>query len=129
MYLDRFLCESVYELRHQLKKRGSDLIIRFGSVEKVALSVVQALQADDSIQVDHIYMTKEYASEEIQTEEKLMKGLKRLSTPVPLVLFHSRSLGKNVYVTSIITNHPGHRRILSFFFSQCIVSLRGPYID
>ncbi|KAG0148848.1 hypothetical protein CROQUDRAFT_654464 [Cronartium quercuum f. sp. fusiforme G11] len=87
----KFLCESVDELQRSLRARGSDLLIRFGSVEKVTLSILEALQAN-GLNVDQVYMTKEYASEEIQTEQMIAKALGNLNAPVPLSTFHSRSL-------------------------------------
>ncbi|KAH9824433.1 DNA photolyase, FAD-binding/Cryptochrome [Melampsora americana] len=87
----KFLCESVSELQKQLKQRGSDLVIRFGSVEKVTLSIIQALQ-DTDVKVDQIFINKEYASEEVETEVKIDEALKSLKVSVPLVFFHTRSL-------------------------------------
>jgi len=86
-----FLCQSVYELKDQLKKRGSDLLIRFGVVEAAAIKIIEELQKD-GFQVDHVYMAKEVAYEEVGTEKRLANMLAKLTHKVPLTLFHSRSL-------------------------------------
>lgn len=87
-----FLCQSVYELKDQLKKRGSDLLIRFGVVEIAAIKIIEELQKD-GFQVDHVYMGKEVAYEEVGTEKRLANMLAKLTHKVPLTLFNSRSLG------------------------------------
>lgn len=87
----KFLCESVYDLKDQLKRRGSDLLIRFGVVETATIKIIQELQKS-GFTVDHVYMSKEVAYEEVGTEKRLTKLLSNLDQKVPLVLFHSRSL-------------------------------------
>ncbi|KAA1065018.1 hypothetical protein PGT21_021723 [Puccinia graminis f. sp. tritici] len=84
--------ESVYELKHQLKKSGSDLLVRFGVVEATTLKIIEELQRN-GFSVDHVYMAKEVAFEEVGTEKRLAKLLGELAHKVPLTLFHSRSLG------------------------------------
>ncbi|EFP82211.1 uncharacterized protein PGTG_07608 [Puccinia graminis f. sp. tritici CRL 75-36-700-3] len=86
-----FLCQSVYELKHQLKKSGSDLLVRFGVVEATTLKIIEELQRN-GFSVDHVYMAKEVAFEEVGTEKRLAKLLGELAHKVPLTLFHSRSL-------------------------------------
>ncbi|PLW39067.1 hypothetical protein PCASD_08950 [Puccinia coronata f. sp. avenae] len=86
-----FLCQSVYELKDQLKNKGSDLMVRFGVIETTAIKIIEELQRD-GFNVSHVYMTKEVAYEEVGTEKKLANLLAKLSHKVPLTLFHSRSL-------------------------------------
>ncbi|OAV99518.1 hypothetical protein PTTG_08408 [Puccinia triticina 1-1 BBBD Race 1] len=86
-----FLCQSVYELKHQLQKRGSDLLVRFGVVEATTIKIIEELQRN-GFTVDHVYMAKEAAFEEVGTEKRLAGLLAKLAHKVPLTLFHSRSL-------------------------------------
>ncbi|KNF04081.1 hypothetical protein PSTG_02786 [Puccinia striiformis f. sp. tritici PST-78] len=86
-----FLCQSVYELKDQLKKKGSDLLIRFGVVESTTIKIIEELQKE-GFSVDHVYMAKEVAFEEVGTEKRLANLLAKLPQKVPLSLFHTRSL-------------------------------------
>ncbi|MBW0493699.1 hypothetical protein O181_033414 [Austropuccinia psidii MF-1] len=86
-----FLCESVYGLQEELKKRGSDLLIRFGVVENTTVDIIKQLQ-QDGYSVDQVYLTKEVAHEEIETEKRLKNLLAQLNPKVSLTYFHSKSL-------------------------------------
>ncbi|CAH7688089.1 DNA photolyase, FAD-binding/Cryptochrome [Phakopsora pachyrhizi] len=87
----KFLVDSVYGLKEQLRKRNSDLLIRFGIIESTILKIIKDLQKD-GFRVDRICVTSEAAAEESQTEKKLERLLNQLTPKVPLTLFHSRSL-------------------------------------
>lgn len=57
-YRARFLAEAVFDLRETLRKRGSDLAIRYGLPEVVADQIVEALQQQGD-EVVSILMQKE----------------------------------------------------------------------
>ncbi|GAA5855071.1 hypothetical protein JCM8547_002369 [Rhodosporidiobolus lusitaniae] len=80
----KFNTEAVYDLRNNLRQRGSDLLIRFGKMEKVAAQVIRALQANGD-EVVGTYLQKEYYSEELAMERKLRKLLDELK--VELIMF------------------------------------------
>lgn len=54
----RFLAEGVYDLRDNLQKKNSNLLIRFGKTEEVALNIVEALRANGD-EVKGVYMQTE----------------------------------------------------------------------
>jgi deoxyribodipyrimidine photolyase len=54
----RFTTEGVYDLRDSLRERGSDLLIRFGKMEKVAEEVVKALQANGD-EIKEVFLQEE----------------------------------------------------------------------
>lgn len=58
MVLCRFLAEGVYDLKARLRTKGSDLLVRFGKTEDVALNIVNALRANGDV-VAGVYMQKE----------------------------------------------------------------------
>ncbi|KAM0748058.1 cryptochrome [Meredithblackwellia eburnea MCA 4105] len=81
----RFLAEAVYDLRDRLRSsRGSDLLIRFGKVEKVVQELVKSLQKDGD-QVEGVYFQQEFYSEEMAIERKLRKNLKDLGVKLVLL--------------------------------------------
>ena len=65
----RFILESLHDLKHNLRKRGSDLVILHGEPENVLTSYANAQE------VSAIYTNKEVTWEETQVEEKLEKSL------------------------------------------------------
>lgn len=65
----KFLLESLLDLRLQLRKQGSDLIIRFGKPETEIAKMAEILQ------VEGIFTSKEITQEELATEEALEKNI------------------------------------------------------
>lgn len=61
----RFLAESVWDLKQDLEKVGSGLVIRVGSVQDAIRSVLQGYQdRKDEVDVQAVWMTEEDAVEE-----------------------------------------------------------------
>lgn len=56
--LHSFLAEAVYDLRTTLRSKNSDLLVRFGKMEKVVDQVVEALKANGD-QVKSVLLQKE----------------------------------------------------------------------
>lgn len=54
----RFLVEGVYDMRNSLRQRGSDLLLRFGKMEKVTTEVVKALITNGD-EVREVFLQKE----------------------------------------------------------------------
>lgn len=86
----KFLIEAVADLKENLKKIGSDLVIRIGIPEDVIT------QLADEIKVTAVYASKEITQEETLVESRLSKKLKPLNTDIELIwestLFHARDL-------------------------------------
>lgn len=58
--MDRFLAETVYDLRNTLQtEKNSDLLIRFGKLEKVLEQVVKALGKENDTKVVKVLLQKE----------------------------------------------------------------------
>ncbi|BGO99095.1 hypothetical protein NBRC10513v2_000199 [Rhodotorula toruloides] len=73
----RFLVEGVYDMRTSLRQRGSDLLLRFGKMEKVTTDVVKALIANGD-EVREVILQKEFYTEELAIERKLRKALREV---------------------------------------------------
>lgn len=80
----RFLRESLADLRRNLRKQGSDLLIRMGDPAQVLAELVYQHQARA------VYAGQEATPEEIRLEEQVQKALKPHG--VPLKLFWMLSL-------------------------------------
>nr|POE79733.1 putative cryptochrome dash, mitochondrial [Quercus suber] len=70
----KFLAESVWDLKQDLKSIGSDLQIRVGSVKDVVKSILEGYHDRDDVTIHGLWMTGEEGWEE-QEEEKAVKGL------------------------------------------------------
>ncbi|PZO23200.1 MAG: cryptochrome DASH [Leptolyngbya foveolarum] len=68
-YRAQFLIEAVADLRQQLRKKGSDLVIRQGKPEEEIPALVKALG------IDAVYWHEEVTSEETQIERAVEKVL------------------------------------------------------
>ncbi|KAM0793720.1 hypothetical protein ACM66B_001144 [Microbotryomycetes sp. NB124-2] len=68
----RFLAEAVYDLRDNLRARGSDLLIRFGKLEQVLESVVDAIKQDGDV-VERALYNLDFCSEEQAIERRIDK--------------------------------------------------------
>jgi deoxyribodipyrimidine photo-lyase len=86
----KFLLESVENLRENLRKIGSDLIIRTGKPEEILAIMAAEWQAAA------VYASKEVTQEETTIEAKLSKKLKPLNIEIELIwiatLYHARDL-------------------------------------
>ena len=86
----KFLIESVENLRKNLQKIGSDLVIRIGKPEEILAKMAADLQ------VAAVYASKEVTQEETTIEASLSKRLKPLNIEIELVwiatLYHARDL-------------------------------------
>ncbi|GJN92090.1 hypothetical protein Rhopal_005119-T1 [Rhodotorula paludigena] len=80
----RFLTEGVFDMRNSLRQRGSELLIRYGLMEKVTADIVKAMRANGD-KVKAVYLQEEFYSEEKAIERKLRKALKEVG--VPLVIY------------------------------------------
>lgn len=56
--LRRFLAEAVYDLRKSLKSKDSDLLVRFGKMEKIVDQVVESLEGNGD-KVKSVYLQKD----------------------------------------------------------------------
>ncbi|GAA5832545.1 hypothetical protein JCM3766R1_003118 [Sporobolomyces carnicolor] len=70
----KFIAEGVYDLKKNLREKGSDLLVRWGKLETVVDDVVKQLK-ENGDEVDHVYLQKEFYSEELAIERKLRKIL------------------------------------------------------
>ena len=61
-----FLLQSLDELRKGLKEKGSDLLVRQGTVEEIVGQIVK-----DAGNVTEVYMAKDVTSEEIAVENRI----------------------------------------------------------
>ncbi len=69
-YRVRFLLESLADLRRNLRKKGSDLLIRMGEPAQVLAGLVSQHQAQA------VYAGQEATTEELQLEEQVRQALK-----------------------------------------------------
>jgi deoxyribodipyrimidine photo-lyase len=86
----RFLLESLQNLKENLQKRGSDLIIRIGKPEEELAKIAEEQN------VLYVLASKEVTQEETSLEFELSQRLKRLNIDIELVwgatLYHVRDL-------------------------------------
>ena len=86
----KFLLEAVEDLRNNLRKIGSDLIIRVGNPEEILTKMAEEWQASA------VYASKEVTQEETTIEAKLSKRIKPLNIEIELIwiatLYHARDL-------------------------------------
>ena len=86
----KFLLESVEDLRNNLRKIGSDLIIRVGKPEDILAKMAAEWQAAA------VYASKEVTQEETTIEARLSKRIKPLNIEIELIwiatLYHARDL-------------------------------------
>ena len=73
-YRAKFLAESLFDLKGDLREAGSGLIIRIGKTEEVVKGIVDALSGSGS-HVQAVCMTKDCAYEEIQEERAIKRSL------------------------------------------------------
>ena len=83
-----FLIDAVRSLRDNLRKHGSDLVIRFGIVEEELFSLARMLN------VDAVYCNRERTYEEVKIQEELEKKLWTIGREIRY------SRGKMMYYTS-----------------------------
>ena len=86
---NRFISESVYDLRSRLRSVGSDLMIRFGIPEDVINNLVNALRVNGD-HVEGVWMQKEMTFPETEVEAQIAKKLH--GTGVPFHLVHGKTL-------------------------------------
>ena len=86
----QFLLESVADLKRNLQKIGSDLIIRIGKPERILSDLAEDFECET------IFTSKEIAQEETDVEIGLSKRLKPLNIDLELIwgatLYHVRDL-------------------------------------
>lgn len=71
-YRAQFLLESIADLRHSLRSRGSDLVIRCGLPEEEIPALVKELA------IDAIYYQQEVTSEEVKVESAIARSVESL---------------------------------------------------
>ncbi|KAJ1304547.1 hypothetical protein OPQ81_005688 [Rhizoctonia solani] len=79
----RFLVQSVFDLKSQLKSLGSDLGIYMGRPENIVPQLVHQL-LDQGDTIEGVWLQQESASEEVSVERRLLRALKELQTPLHL---------------------------------------------
>jgi deoxyribodipyrimidine photo-lyase len=99
----KFLLESVEDLRNNLRKIGSDLIIRVGKPEEILTNMAAEWQAAA------VYASKEVTQEETTVEARLSKRIKPLNIEIELIwiatLYHARDLPFQInYIPDIFTD-------------------------
>lgn len=99
----KFLIESVKNLKENLQKLGSDLIIRVGKPEEILAKMAADLEAAA------VYASKEVTQEETTIEANLAKRIKPLNIEIELIwiatLFHARDLPFQInYLPDIFTD-------------------------
>lgn len=70
----KFVAESVWDLKQDLRKIQSDLVIRVGSVKDAVQSLVDAYREREDAEIHGLWMTSEEGWEE-QNEEKAVKTI------------------------------------------------------
>jgi len=75
----QFLCESLKDLRQQLKAKGGKLMISIGQPEEVLLELTKKLNAS------FLYFQKEIASEEVAIENAVIKNLEKENCSVETI--------------------------------------------
>lgn len=85
----RFLTKSVYDLRSNLQKIGSDLSLWAGQPHVILPKIVKALQ-EQGDRVEAVWMSKEPHTEEVETEKRIRESLS--SSQTDLKLLHTRTL-------------------------------------
>ncbi|KAF8305209.1 cryptochrome [Clavulina sp. PMI_390] len=79
LFRTRFILESVYDLRTQLLNRRSNLLITAGQPHVILDRLIQKLHENGDV-VNSVWMTKEYASEELRTESRIARVVSRASS-------------------------------------------------
>lgn len=70
----KFIAESVWDVKEDLQKLSSDLIIRVGSVKDATQTILEGYRARQDAELYGIWMTSEEGWEE-QNEEKAVKSM------------------------------------------------------
>jgi deoxyribodipyrimidine photo-lyase len=99
----KFLIESVKDLKENLQKIGSNLIIRVGKPEEILAKMAADFNAAA------VYASKEVTQEETTIEANLAKRIKPLNIEIELIwistLFHARDLPFQInYLPDIFTD-------------------------
>lgn len=99
----KFLIESVKNLKENLQKIGSDLIIRVGKPEEILAKMAANLDAAA------VFASKEVTQEETTIEANLAKRIKPLNIEIELIwiatLYHARDLPFQInYLPDIFTD-------------------------
>lgn len=84
----QFLIESVKDIRHQLRRHGSELVVRIGEPEEILFSLA------DEHKAHYIYCNRERTREEVDVQDHLEKKLWTIGREVRY------SRGKMLYYTS-----------------------------
>lgn len=86
----KFIIESVLDLRQNLRKMGSDLIVRIGNPEEEIYSIAKMAKSS------WVFCNRERTSEEVRVQDKLEKNLWKIGQELRFVrgkmLFHTADL-------------------------------------
>ncbi len=83
----KFLAESVWDLKSQLEKTGSGLLIRAGTLGRVVEDLLTQFQhSDEGVAVSAIWMTEEEGVEEKREERDVRKAAGKLKVDFKLWL-------------------------------------------
>ena len=80
----KFLAESVWDLKQDLGKVGSDLQIRVGTVHDAVRSILDGYKNHDSVDVAGVWMTNEEGVEEKREEKDVRKLCREFDTDFKL---------------------------------------------
>ncbi|KAL7748793.1 hypothetical protein RI367_005706 [Sorochytrium milnesiophthora] len=83
----RFILQTLADLKRNLQKCGSDLMVVPGKPEHVVAALVKSLR-QAAVSVDAVYMQQEYTYEETQVEKAVQAAI----APTPLELFATGTL-------------------------------------
>jgi deoxyribodipyrimidine photo-lyase len=90
VFRTQFLLESVADLRQNLQRIGSNLIVRVGKPERILADLAEDFECEA------VFASKEITQEETEVEISLSKRLKPLNIDIELVwaktLYHARDL-------------------------------------
>ncbi|CAE6419686.1 unnamed protein product [Rhizoctonia solani] len=79
----RFLVQSVFDLKSQLKSAGSDLGVYLGRPENVVPHLIHQLQKQGDT-IEGVWLQRESASEEVSVERQLSRALQGMRTTLHL---------------------------------------------
>ncbi|CCG81785.1 Putative cryptochrome DASH,mitochondrial [Taphrina deformans PYCC 5710] len=75
----QYLCETIWDLKQNYKKLGSDLVLKAGKAEDVLPTLLKALKAEGQDEID-LWLQDEYTTEEIDEFRKIREATKDLAT-------------------------------------------------
>ena len=84
-YRTKFIIESVQDLRSNLQKLGSDLIVRIGKPEEIIFSLARQLKSS------WVFCNRERTTEEVEVQDALERNLWSVGQEIICLLYTSPS--------------------------------------